>query len=278
MPKKKQTNKLCKIVYFDEDSVTDYVQIVAGGKLEKTTELLNESSNSGNAETGAKTSVGFGGLLKALIGFEASASLGASLETSFNATGVVKNIVKNTMLTDFIAIFEDDCPDNAKACTSKSAMRKFKGYSVTAPKESLSFVALISPYLSMVKGGSGLPAGEFNIAIEKIDNAIKSAKGYYDFVGTKNGESVIFRFNIIAFKNNYKVTDLLKMDITIYAIKVGTSSLSKLDISSELDVDSMYTTKDNPTYSIESKAEVAPNADKLLEVYDVFLAGVEAGD
>lgn len=26
--------KICKIVYFDEDSVTDYVQIVAGGELE----------------------------------------------------------------------------------------------------------------------------------------------------------------------------------------------------------------------------------------------------
>lgn len=36
-------SKICKIVYFDEDSVTDYVQIVAGGTLEKTTELLNSS-------------------------------------------------------------------------------------------------------------------------------------------------------------------------------------------------------------------------------------------
>ena len=33
-------NKICKIVYFDEDSVTDYVQIVAGGTLENTEELL----------------------------------------------------------------------------------------------------------------------------------------------------------------------------------------------------------------------------------------------
>ena len=32
--------KICKIVYFDEESVTDYVQIVAGGELENTMELL----------------------------------------------------------------------------------------------------------------------------------------------------------------------------------------------------------------------------------------------
>ena len=34
------SNQICKIVYFDEESVTDYVQIVAGGELESTTELL----------------------------------------------------------------------------------------------------------------------------------------------------------------------------------------------------------------------------------------------
>ena len=32
-------NTICKIVYFDEDSVTDYVQIIAGGELEKTTQF-----------------------------------------------------------------------------------------------------------------------------------------------------------------------------------------------------------------------------------------------
>lgn len=36
-------NSICKIVYFDEDSVTDYVQIIAGGELEKTTQLLKET-------------------------------------------------------------------------------------------------------------------------------------------------------------------------------------------------------------------------------------------
>ena len=49
-------SKICKIVYFDEDSVTDYVQIVAGGMLEKTTELLNSSdlSEEQKADVSAK--------------------------------------------------------------------------------------------------------------------------------------------------------------------------------------------------------------------------------
>ena len=49
-------NKICKIVYFDEDSVTDYVQIVAGGTLENTEELLKtrEASKDQNAQATGK--------------------------------------------------------------------------------------------------------------------------------------------------------------------------------------------------------------------------------
>ena len=116
------------------------------------------------------------------------------------------------------------------------------------------------------------------IAIEKIDNTIKSAKGYYDFVGDNGAEKIIFRFNIKAFKNNYKVTDLLKMDISIYAVKVGMSSIDKLDLNSELDIDSLYTVKDNPKYNKEVKIEKDNDTNKPLPVYDVLLAGVESND
>lgn len=43
--KKKQVKKISiqKIIYFDEESITDYVQIVEGGEMQKTIELLNET-------------------------------------------------------------------------------------------------------------------------------------------------------------------------------------------------------------------------------------------
>lgn len=276
MQKIKETSKLCKIVYFDEDSVTDYIQIIAGGKLEKTTELLKETNKEGDAGIEGKAGIGVGGVLRALMGFDANISVDASLETSFNTNKMAKNIVKNTILTDFIDILRAD--KQGKTKSDKSVIRKFNGYSVSAPKDSFSYVALISPYLSMLKGGSGIPAGDFNIAVEKIDNTIKSAKGYYEFVGNNNLERVIFRFNIKSFKNNYKATDLLKMDISIYAIKVGTSSLDKLNINSELDIDPLSTVKDNPTYCKRDKKTVDSDKDKPLEVYDVLLAGVESDD
>ena len=33
----KSINKLTKVIYFDESSVTDYIQIIEGGQLIKTT-------------------------------------------------------------------------------------------------------------------------------------------------------------------------------------------------------------------------------------------------
>lgn len=271
--KMESASMLCKIVYFDEDSVTDFIQIVAGGKLEKTTELLNETNDNGKAEVNGKANVGIGGVLRALVGFEASVSTEASLETSFNSNQMAKNIVKNTILTDFIDLMEEYSGENEE----NIMIQKFTGFTISAPKESMSYVALISPYLSMLKGGSSIPAGEFNIAIDKLDNTLKNAKGYYEFIGTKNNKRVIFRFNIKSFKNNYKAPDLLKMDISIYAIKVGTSSIARLNFNNEFDIDSVYVRKDNPEYKKEDSIK-EDIEDEIVDVYDVLLAGVEIYD
>lgn len=65
------------------------------------------------------------------------------------------------------------------------------------------YVALISPYPGMLRGVN-IPAGDYNIATEKLDNTIKSVKEYYEFLGTKKledgkTETVIFRFNMRSF-------------------------------------------------------------------------------
>lgn len=272
-------SKLCKIVYFDEESVTDYIQIVMGGKLDKTTELLREGGAEGGAGVQAKATVGLGATLKALMGIEVSTSVDSALQTSFNTHEMAKNIIKNTILTDFINIVEED-NKKGKNNNQSGVIKKFEKYAISVHKESLTYVALIAPYLSMLKGGSAISAGEFNIAIDKLDNTMKSAKGYYEFIGKKDTETVIFRYNIKSFKNNYKVTDLLKMNIGIYAIKVGTTTLEQLNFNSELDIDPNLTRKDNPSYVSEQKGEHAIDVEvaKMLDVYDVLLAGVESDD
>lgn len=262
-------SKICKIVYFDEDSVTDYVQIVAGGTLEKTTELLNSSDLSEEQKADVSAKGGIGGVFKALLGWEASASGEVSAGLALNRNKMVKNIVKNTILTDFLHIIDEN-ENKSASKTTRGAIKKFEGYVISAEKDSLSYMVMVSPYLSMLRSGSSIPAGDFNIAIDKLENALKNAKGYYEFVGTKGKSKVILRFNINSFKNGYTISDLLKMNLSIYAIKVGRTTIDMLNVSKELEMDVSIIPKDNPSYEESNEVEDTSTSSKTLDVYNAF--------
>ena len=119
---------IVKIVYFDEGSATDFVQIREGGKLTNTMTLFNEDEDSGaagvDAKLGMKTK-----LLKTLIGIDAAAGIDANARMQFSSGTVVKSIVTNTVLTDFLGAVasESDASSsdensvlsrNSPACTS----------------------------------------------------------------------------------------------------------------------------------------------------------------
>lgn len=271
------SNKICKIVYFDEESVTDYVQIIAGGEMETTTELLKTREGTESQKVDVSGKGGIGGVFKALLGWEASAGGEATAGISFNSNKMVRNIVKNTILTDFLRILDEEQSKKSSAKTSKGAIKKFDGYVISAEKDSLSYMVMVSPYLSMLRGAS-VPAGEFSIAIDKLENVLRNAKGYYEFVGTRGKSKVILRFNINSFKNGYTISDLLKMNLSIYAIKVGRTTLEMLNVSKELDMDVSIIPKDNPSYVDDEKTEEENNSGKALDVFDVLLAGVESDD
>lgn len=120
--------KICKIVYFDEESVTDYVQIVAGGELENTTELLKSKDVQEGQAAQANGKVGISGIFKALLGWDAGASAEVSAGMTFNSSKMVKNIVKNTILTDFLNIISDSSTGKTNSKLPKGAIKQFKGY------------------------------------------------------------------------------------------------------------------------------------------------------
>ena len=129
----------------------------------------------------------------------------------------------------------------------------------------------------MLQSGSVIPSGELNISLDKLDNALKNAKGYYEFIGSKGNSQVVLRFNIKSFKNNYMISDLLKMNLSIFAIKVGDTTLEMLDINNELNLDLPKLTVDNPTYrENENISDEKKYPQKKLPVFDVLLAGVES--
>ena len=68
------------------------------------------------------------------------------------------------------------------------------------------------------------------------------------------------------------------MNLSIFAIKVGRTALDMLNVSKELEMNVSIIPKDNPSYEENSVEENTSDSSKLLNVFDVLLAGVEAVD
>lgn len=268
--------QISKVVYFDEGSVTDFLQITAGGELSKTSELLEESTLEAGAAVEAKASFGLSKVFRSLLGLDLGISAEAQLGGNTKTGEMAHNILQNTILTDFCSLVEKG--------QSKSIV-KFSGYRIGVIKESLGYYIMLSPYMSMLQSKNGIRIDnmpDMSLAIDKFDSSLRLAKGYYELIGVNDLEAnkrVVFRFNLNAFRNNYKITDLTKMDMTIFAIKVGRTTADKLDIKSELDIPVMTpATFVNPSYDeLErlTKEKEGINIDtSRIEIYDVLLAGV----
>ncbi len=66
----KKNNRIAmqKIIYFDEESITDYVQIIEGGKMQKTTELLSKTEETLDGKTKVAGAAGISRVFKAILG------------------------------------------------------------------------------------------------------------------------------------------------------------------------------------------------------------------
>ena len=270
----KNTGKaLSKIIYFDEGSVTDFLQIEAGGQLTETTELLNDTENEADAAANAGISFGIGKLFRSIVGMEAKVGVDSKISGRTKANEIAHQILQNTILTDFYNYISSD---------DSKAIQCFTNYSICVIKESLGYYIMLSPYMSMLQSKNGIKIDnmpDMTIAIDKFDDSLRMAKGYYELIGVSKSKKtkVVFRFNLNAFRNNYKISDLTRMDLVIYAIKVGKTTADKLDIKSELDVPVLSArTLENPSYdeiALEDEKEQEVDRSKL-DIYDVLLAGV----
>lgn len=138
-------------------------------------------------------------------------------------------------------------------------------------------MTLLTPYLSMLRSGQGVEAGEFNISLDKLDSTLMNAKGYFEFLGIEDEKSkVILRFNGLGFKNNYKQGNLLNMNLCLYAVYVGRTSTDDLAMDKELNVVG-FSPASNPDYG-ETPDSATDNGSSFeeLDMYDVILAGVMA--
>lgn len=265
-----------KIIYFDESFVADFMQIIAGGELKKTTEFITEVNSGIEGNAGIEAGIGTekNGLSK-IFSFLSGATINAEGSVNVNLSRksdrIAKNILENTLLADFIALLDaDKRRTKNKRC---SGIKIFPKVVVKPEVNSFSYLMLIAPFLSMIN--DELPVrisdGEaMKIDITKIEEAIEKGRGYYEFVATIDDKEVIFRFNRSAFRNSYTMSDLPKMQLTYYAIHVGQIEKSDLQVQKEFEFGTTKSSK-RVNYASESQGDSMTTE---IEVYDVVLAGV----
>ncbi len=267
---------LIKIIYFDESFVADFMQIIAGGQIKKTTELISNTNLDADGSLDAQISlkndkIGIPKLLEFLTGVSGSAEAKIGSNLSINKNKIVKNILENTLLADFLDLLKNDSkrkPENRRC----NGIHIFPSLKVKPEPNSFTFFMLAAPYMSMLNGDIPIQTddgNDFKIDIKQIGDAIDSGRGYYEFISNHNGNDIILRFNITAFRNNYTMSDLPKMELTYYGVYVGKTDKSKLQIQDEFEFGT------NQQQRIQYGQHETENSIEELEVYDIILAGVE---
>ena len=255
-----------KIIYFDEAFVADFMQIIAGGELKKTTEFITEVNSGIEGAAGVEGSLGTekNGLSKIfsfLSGATINAEAGVNANLSRKSDRIAKNILENTLLADFIALLDaDKRRTKNKRC---SGIKIFPKVVVRPEVNSFSYIMLIAPFLSIIDGELPFKTSDgdaMKIDITKIEEAM----------ATIDGNEVILRFNRSAFRNSYTMSDLPKMQLTYYAIHVGQIEKSALQVQKEFEFGTTKTSKRIDYASISEDCSVATE----IDVYDVVLAGV----
>lgn len=242
---------LIKIVYFDEESASDFLDISAGGKAVFTREKIRERS------TNTYTKFGLRGTSEFNVGV--SGDIGTGFNTSSLGKTIINKRISNTILTDyFYKILKD----------KKSRIKKLENLYVTAPKNSMAYMKMHTPYMLL------LNIDDIPINLAKLDEVLTKAIGYYELVGKSkksNEPNCVLRFNINAFRNNYGLIDLVHMNLVFYGVQVG--EISKHDLSMKVEV-----SKDIPSEGPLTVLDIEDGKQEdnsQLKVYDVVLAGVE---
>ncbi|GAB2551043.1 DUF6414 family protein [Brachybacterium huguangmaarense] len=245
---------LIKIVYFDEESASDLLDIVAGGKEISSKESTKERAAEVEAEARAKAAAKFNWL--PFFGGSAEASVAAS--ASAVGRSILNKTLSNTILTDYLSKLDD-----------LKGIERLDGLSVTARSDSAAYMKMYTPYLAMLK------IDELPVNLAELDSALTSAKGYYELLGQSvDGAKRILRFNIQAFRNNYGLVDLGRMRLVFHGICVGKAAESSLTMQAEMAPGA----EPAPLTGLDVVDGPSAEPSTLLDVYDVILAGVEYGE
>lgn len=244
-------NSMIKIVYFDEESVSDYLDISAGGKSAATSEDVKDRTTKLHSEVEMRLAAKFSWL--PFLG--ASAEVAGGVDISSAGQSILRKTLSNTILTDYLAKVDDD-----------PRVSQLRDLRVTAPNGSMAYMKMFTPYMVMLK------IDDIPFDLARMDETLAGAKGYYELLGeAPDGSRRVLRFNIRAFRNNYGLTDLGRMRLVFHGVHVGQTQADALDMKAEMS----GRTGEGTITAVELVDGNTTQSEQLLDVYDVILAGVE---
>ncbi|WP_288547931.1 DUF6414 family protein [uncultured Phascolarctobacterium sp.] len=245
---------MIKVIYFDEASATDFIYVLAGGMHTKKKEYIVTKTTKLASEVKAaiKKSISLFSIISAKLG------IGANVNFSRDGNTIITKAIENTILTDYL---------EHTTSTGKPYIHVFSDCKPYPYPNSFAYFKMLTPYLKMTNGQIDVADGlSLNLSI--MDETLDSCRGYYELMTEYDGETVVLRFNIKAFRNNYCIADLVKMNLDYHAIEVGMVNIGSLTMESEFGAKGEY---EFNGFDLVDKTD--KNFD-LIKVYDVILAGV----
>ncbi|MDW7615169.1 DUF6414 family protein [Peribacillus simplex] len=271
-----------KVIYFDESSALDSLDQISVGRSEEVVKSMITKANGFSAAADVGVGAGFFDLFK--VGLKANAK--GNYER--NGSNVITNTLTNTILTSFISVL-DDKGNTAENETLEVA--KIKDYKLEILPESTTFLKTLAPYIKLFSNiannddnnnstqqNENDPFHIQNIDFGVFDEVLTNAKGYYELLATKGNYRKVVRFNLVGFRNNYKLSDLQKMNLTIFGIVVGECSRESLHFENEFQ---NANEKSHESVGFDAARAFIDDQgqgytdDNELEIIDVLLAGVE---
>lgn len=261
-------NAIKKVIYFDESTAMDFLQIESKGKLTKTTELMSNLEGGIDTQLSGEFSIGKNSALKTIFekmsGLSGNANISSKGSTAIQGNRIAKTILENSLLYDFI--------DTVELRKKNYLVDITENYTLEISENSMSYFAMIAPISEMMEGSQSIEGMEnVSMSFSKLNSGIREIKGYFELLGYNKEHKIerIFRFNINSFKNNYRIHDLTKMTLKLYSIKVGETTISDLDFESQFNLRSNH-------LSFSALLEDGKDdKDMKYPVYDVILAGVK---
>lgn len=245
-----------KIVYLDEQAVFDFLELHQNGIQSDIIRRVSENM----VEVDAEGKVG--------MSFFTRFKIGLSGNASYQRSGVVESQITSTLLSNFKKFATDK--------KGSSKVERLDNVKLFIEKDSPAFYRNITPVLDMISDITKMNSitdddkNNFKgIEIKNIERTLDRLSGYYEIKGisSESNESV-FRFNVSGLRNNYTLSDLTKMDVKLYGIKVG--EVDSIDLSFNTMIDRLSNQRQS---QLGADFDEEQNNEKI-PIYDVLVAGV----